>query len=177
MINKKMLLKYIITPFLVILALTSCTSTPRSTKMQVANAVEVMGINWAQHQGRILRIESKGNEFTEPEIVRENALIRATWEVHQLGLEYFIILSENGRVTHSSFSGASTSIGRSSETARGSATFGRYTQISLGMDQPSITHSLVIIIFGCSESELVNDVPTFAVNTRLEKAKKYFSAN
>ena len=62
--------------------------------MQVANAVETMGINWAQYQGRILRIESQGNEFTNPEIARKNALIRATWEIHLLGFEYFIVLCE-----------------------------------------------------------------------------------
>jgi len=169
--NKEMLLKYLISLFFLISTLISCTSTPKSTSMQVANAVEVMGINWSKYQGRILRIVSKGNEFTDAETVRENALIRATWEVHQLGFEYFIILSENETATHRS------------HTTPGSATtyydsLGKaHTTYTNGYTSNTTSHSLSIIVFGCNEEELINDVPTFNVNSRMEKAQQYFNKN
>jgi len=169
--NKKFLLKYFTLIFLLIMTLIGCTSTPKSTSMVVADAVEVMGINWSKYQGRILRIESKGNEFTSSEAVRENALIRATWEVHQLGFEYFIILSENGTATHSSY----TTSGRA--TTRYDVYGNAYTTYNPGHTYNSTSHSLVIIIFGCNEEDLINDVPTFSVNSRIEKAQQYFNIN
>jgi len=166
-----MLLKYLILLFLLITTLISCTSTPKSTSMQVANAVEVMGINWAKYQGRILRIVSKGNEFTDAETVRENALIRATWEVHQLGFEYFIILSENGTATHSSF----TTSG--SATTRYDGYGNAYTTYNPSQTYNLTSHSLIMIVLGCNEEELINDVPTFSVSSRIEKAQQYFNMN
>jgi hypothetical protein len=169
--NKIIFLRYLISLFLLIITLISCTSTPKSTSMSVANAVEVMGINWSKYQGRILRIVSQGNEFTNAETVRENALIRATWEVHKLGFEYFIILSENGTATHSSFTTSGSA--RTRYDGFGNA----YTTYTPGQTYNSTSHSLIIMVFGCNEEELINDVPTVSVSSRIEKAQQYFDIN
>jgi len=166
MINKRMVLIYYIMPFLLNFVLTGCTSTssPKETSIQIANAVEVMGINWSKYQGRILRIESKGNESTDADTVRENALIRATWEINKLGFDYFVILSENGKATHSTY------------TTSGSAiTMGTYTYINPGQTYNVTSHTLTIIVLGCSKNELMNDVPAFSVSSRLEQAQHYFN--
>jgi hypothetical protein len=158
----------VVMPFLFVIALLGCASSPKATSMQVANAVEVMGINWSQYQGRILRIESKGNEYTSAATVRENALVRATWEIHQLGLEYFMILVEDKdakRHTYTSFGSAATQVNH----------FGfAYTTFIPGHTQNSTSYSLAIIVLGCSEDELINDIPAFSVNSRLEQAQKSF---
>jgi hypothetical protein len=165
--NERMLRKYFI--FLYIIVLIGCTSTPKSTSVDIANAVEVMGINWEKYQGRILRIKSKGNDLTNSETVRENALIRATWEVHQLGFEYFIILSESGSATNKSY----TTSGNA--TTRFDSFGNAHTTINPGQTYNSTSYSLTIIIFGCNKEDLINDVPTFSVSSRLEQAQKYFN--
>ncbi|MCL2704615.1 MAG: hypothetical protein FWE72_00210 [Spirochaetaceae bacterium] len=161
--KRKISLIYFIMILLLIAVLISCASTPKSTSIQVANAVEVMGINWAQYQGRVLKIESIGNSSTDITTVRENALIRATWETYQLGFDYFMILSENGSATRNTY------------TTSGSATtIGTYTYINPGTIYNTTSHSLIIIIFCCFENELFNDVPTFSVSSRLAQARQFF---
>jgi len=167
MVSRKLLLK-ILVPLLSCISLMGCLSTPKGTSIQVVNAIEVLGRNGAQFQGRLLRIESKGNEFTEASTVRENALIRATWETYQLGYEYFMIVFEDSDVSRSSY------------TTSGSATtwynsFGStYTTYNPGQTYNKTTHSVALIILSCSEDELLDDVPTFSVNSRLSQAQHYF---
>jgi hypothetical protein len=165
---KKMSLTYVVMSFLFIITLLGCASNPKATSMQVANAVEVMGINWEQYQGRILRIESKGNGYTSAETVRENALIRATWEIHQLGFEYFMILSENENAKRNSYTTFGSPI-------VGFGGFGFSNMFfSSSYTHNSTSHSVIIIVLGCSGDELINDVPTFSVSTRLEQAQQAF---
>ena len=168
MMNIRLWLKTFVFSLFICIAFIGCVSTPKETTMHVVNAVEVLGRNGARFQDRLLRIVSKGNEFTEAETVRENALIRATWETHQLGYEYFMIISEDSNATRSTY------------TTSGSATtrydtFGNaYTTYNPGHTYNSTCHTVVLIILACSEDELFDDVPTFAVNSRLSQAQEYF---
>lgn len=167
--EKRLWLKIIIFALILCFILIGCVSTPKDTTIQVVNAIEILGRNGARFQDRLLKIVSKGNEFTEASIVRENALIRATWETYQLGYEYFMIISEDNNAT------------RNTHTTSGSATtrydsFGNaYTTFTPGHTYNSTYHTVVLIILVCSEEELFNDVPTFAVNSRLTQAQEYFN--
>ena len=155
--------------FIVSLIAIGCVSTPRNTSLEVLNAMEILGRNGSHFQGRLLRIESQGNENTDPRTVRENALIRATWETHQLGFEYFMLIFEEGDQSSSSFTlpGYSTTQYDLYGNAR--------TTHNPGQTYTTTQHSYVIFILACNEDELMDDVPTFLVNTRLEQAINNFN--
>jgi hypothetical protein len=145
-----------------------CMSTPKSTSIQAVNPVEVLGKTAAPFQGRLIKIESKGNEFTEADTVRENALIRATWETYKLGYEYFIIISEDAGAFYESFTTAGNAI------TRFDASGNVYTTYNPGHTYNSTRHYVIIIIMACSADELPENVPTFSVNSRLPQAQSCF---
>ncbi|MDR0456632.1 MAG: tetratricopeptide repeat protein [Treponema sp.] len=175
MVFNRVWLKILIMFLLFGITLAGCASVPvstpkESTSRQVINAVEVLGRDGIQFQGRVLRITSQGNIYTSAFGVRENALDRATWETYQLGYEYFIILSEDGSASQN----LHTTPGSARTTTIGENTYTTYTH---GSTYTTTSHSVVMVILCCSEDELSDGVPTFSVYSRLFSAQYYFNNN
>ena len=135
------------------------------TNFIIENAIEIFGREGAHFQGRVIRVESFSNNATA---VRENALIRATWEIDQLDYEYFMILSENNSTLRTTY----TTSGYASTHNIG----GRiYTTYSPGSVRTNYNHSVILIIL-CLSADDINLLPDntiiFSVITRLSQAQQ-----
>jgi len=140
------------------------------TSMQIENDINVLGRDGTKIQGLIIRITSRGSNAPT---ARENALLRASWEINLLGYEYFIVLSENGTEhTHSS-TGYFTTYTSPSYTI-GGKTYGGYTSTQYHPGYSYTTHSVEMIILCRSKNELneLTGVPIFSVNERLSRAQQ-----
>jgi len=112
----------------------------------------------------VIKIESFSLDASK---VRENALIRATWEVDRLGYEYFIILAENNNASQSMH----TRPGYPNTYNIDGTNYTIYTPGSFRTGG----YSVAMIILCCSTEDLNgldNDVPIFSVSSRLSQAQQ-----
>ena len=128
-----------------------------TSSLVVGNIVESLGSSWTPYQGRLLEISARSSYVPT---ARDNALIRASWEAHQLGYDYFMIISEKSDVI------PGTSGYRATESSNS------YTNIFTPGARTGTSYSVVMIILCCSEDELLGDKPRFPVSTRLSTAQR-----
>jgi Flp pilus assembly protein TadD len=204
MVNKRFWLKTLAVFFLFGITLTRCGSAPYvrspptlhgTSRGEVENIAEVLGGSWTKFQGRLYRIEANGSS------AKNNALIRATWETYRLGYEHFIILSEDEDISRETHTTPGQTITNTPAQTMPNYTQGQYAEgffipgttsftyefgtsssssTSSPTNVPGITytttrHSVVMLIFCCSEDELLDDKPAFSVSTHLSEAIYYFS--